>query len=137
MKDHADILPDGLDMEMLSDLQRQSREQITKLRKHARWEISAPVKLRPGNFSASEACHIEGTSVDFSSGGCMANFPVPVPVGDVFRMELDNKELDLPLVFMRCLRCRLVREDVYEAGFSFFNPIALPDQNTDDSGQLL
>ncbi len=137
MNDPADILPDGLDLEMLSDLQRQSREQITKLRKHARWELSAPVKLSPGNQSAGKECHIEGTSVDFSAGGCMANFPVPVPVGDVFRMEVEDKELDLPMVFMRCLRCRLVREDVYEAGFSFFNPITLPNQGDADGGQLL
>lgn len=137
MKDPADILPDGLDLEMLSDLQRQSRDQITKLRQHARWEINVPIKLTPGNSSASAACHIEGTSVDFSSGGCMGNFPVPVPVGDVFRMEVADKTIDLPIVFMRCLRCKLVREDVFEAGFSFFNPITLPDQGASEDAQLL
>ena len=137
MNDPADILPDGLDLEMLSDLQRQSRDQITKLRKHARWEVSVPVKLEPGNRSAGEQCRIEGVSVDFSSGGCMAHFPVPVPVGDVFRMEVEDAELDLPMVFMRCLRCALVREDVYEAGFSFFNPIMLPNQGSSDEDPLL
>ena len=137
MKDSADILPDGLDLEMLSDLQRQSREQITKLRKHARWEIEVPIRIKPGNASASATCHIEGTSVDFSSGGCMGHFPVPVPVGDVFSMQVDSPELDLPTIFIRCLRCRLVRENVFEAGFSFFNPIMLPDHDKDQAGGLL
>ncbi len=137
MKDPADILPDGLDLEMLSDLQRQSREQITKLRKHARWEIQVPVTIKPGNASASPACHISGTSVDFSAGGWMGHFSTPVPVGDVFSMQLQSEVLDLPMVFMRCLRCKLVREDVFEAGFSFFNPIMLPDDESKDGGQLL
>ena len=55
----------------------------------------------------------------------MAIFVSPVTVGDVYRLQFDKASIDLPLVFARCLRCRLVREDAFEAGFTFFTPISL------------
>ena len=49
-------------------------------------------------------------------------------VGDIFRLEFDLEWIEAPLVFGRCLRCRLVREDVFETGFKFFNPVDLTNR---------
>ena len=46
--------------------------------------------------------------------------------GDVYRLEFDRSEFDLPVTFVLCRRCLLLRDDAYEAGFSFFAPISLP-----------
>lgn len=134
--DPSNLLPEGLDAEMLQDLERQSLDQIRKLRKHQRFEIRVSVTLRPGD-SSSEAAPIEGTSIDFSSGGCAAQFARPVGVGDVFRLSVTDDRLDVPMVFARCMRCRLVREDVFEAGFSFFSPISIEQAGSGGSDELL
>ena len=52
-------------------------------------------------------------------------FPLPVRVGDVYRMEFEHESLNLPMIFGRCLRCQLVREDAFEAGFKFFAALDL------------
>ena len=72
---------------------------------------------------------VKGVTGDISEGGCSVLLPIPVPVGDVFRLHFDRSQLDLPMTFARCLRCRLVREDAFEAGFVFFKAIALPSQS--------
>jgi hypothetical protein len=48
-------------------------------------------------------------------------------VGDTFRIEIESKSPRIPPVRARCLRCRLVREDAFEAAFSFSAPIDLPE----------
>ncbi len=132
----SEFMPDGLDAEMLQDLEKQSLDQIQKLRKHQRFELRVPVHLLPGNSSSTEELII-GTSVDFSSGGCMAHFPRPIGVGDVFRLSVEDKRLDVPMVFARCMRARLVREDVFEAGFSFFSSINIEVNNSSNEDDLL
>jgi hypothetical protein len=46
-------------------------------------------------------------------------------VGDVVWLTFDKSELNIDAEFARRLRCRLVREDAYEAGFAFFQSIDL------------
>ena len=70
---------------------------------------------------------VKGVTGDISEGGCSAVFPIPTRVGDVYRLQFERKQLDLPLTFARCVRCRLIREDAYEAGFAFFSAICLPE----------
>ena len=53
-------------------------------------------------------------------------FPIPAMVGDIYRLTFDKELLDVPTIFARCLRCRLIREDSFEAGFAFFTKIKLP-----------
>jgi len=134
--DASEFLPDGLDAELLQDLEKQSLDQIRKLRKHQRFEIQVPVILKPGNASSTRE-ELVGTSVDFSTGGCMVHFSKPVGVGDVFRLTVEDSRLDLPVVYARCMRARLVREDLFEAGFSFFSPISIEVGGTDSSQDLL
>jgi c-di-GMP-binding flagellar brake protein YcgR len=113
---------------VLRDLERNTPEEIRRQRAHFRLAIKAAVILQPGNASDLLEMKVKGVTGDISAGGCSALFPIPIHVGDVYRLTFDRKSLDLPLTFARCVRCRLVREDAFEAGFAFFSPISLPER---------
>ena len=114
------------DEDLLNELRQQKLEEIRKVRAHERLEVRMPVRVLPGNLSALPGADaIVGETRDLSSGGCMGYFPQAFAVGDVYRLTFDTEDFDLPLVFGRCLRCRLVREDLIEVAFSFFTPVRL------------
>ena len=113
---------------VLEDLEGNTPDQIRRQRAHFRLAVKAPVILQPGSASQLMNLKVKGATGDISEGGCSALFPVPVQVGDVYRMQFDRNVLDLPLTFARCVRCRLVREDAFEAGFAFFTPVSLPEK---------
>lgn len=112
---------------VLRELERNTPEEIRRQRAHFRLSIKSAVILQPGNQTDVLSFKVKGVTGDISAGGCSALFPVPTRVGDIYRLGFDRKALDLPLTFARCVRCRLVREDAFEAGFAFFSPISLPD----------
>ena len=112
---------------VLRDLERNTPDEIRRQRAHFRLAIKAGVVLQPGNASELTSFKAKGVTGDVSEGGCSALFPIPLHVGDVYRLQFDQKTLDLPLTFARCVRCRLIREDAFEAGFAFFAPICLPE----------
>lgn len=118
--------------DLLSDLERQTPDEIRKQRSSERIEIKAPVVIHPGN--ASDTGHkepVSGVTGDVSAGGSRVMSPVPLHVGDVYRLAFERNVLDLPTTFARCMRCRLIREDAFEVGFLFFTRIELPDQPED------
>ncbi len=112
--------------ELLQELSGNTSEDIAGSREHFRLSVRAPIILQPGSTSEMLAMKIRGVTGDISQGGCSALFPIPPKVGDVYRITFDRKQMDLPMTFARNIRCRLVREDAFEAGFRFFNTIALP-----------
>jgi hypothetical protein len=132
-----DTARQDLDPELLASLERQKGEEVSKARVHARVEAKLRATVRPGNSSEAQRFKLQGITADFSRGGCRLILPMPVTVGDVFRIEIDSSELRIPMTFARCLRCRLVREDAFEAGFSFFAPIDLPADPTKSPTDLL
>ena len=83
--------------------------------------------LQSGNASELLSFKVKGVTGDISQGGCSVLFPIAARVGDIYRLEFDQETLALPLTFARCVRCRLIREDAYEAGFAFFKAITLPE----------
>ena len=115
----------GDDLELLAEIEAQNVEKVAQKRLHERVALRCRVILRPGNASQVRDLKIQGMTGDLSEGGCRALFPIPVMVGDIFRLEFDLEWLETPMVLARCLRCRLVKEDVFETGFQFFNPIEL------------
>ena len=117
-----------LDPEVLKSLEQQKGAEVSRGRVHARLETALTVHVRPGNASDRTSIELVGITADLSRGGCRLILPLPVTVGDVFRVEFESAAPRIPLVFARCLRCRLVREDAFEAGFSFFAPIDLPEE---------
>ncbi|MDO8630845.1 MAG: PilZ domain-containing protein [Phycisphaerales bacterium] len=120
---------------VLRDLERNTPSEIRRQRAHFRLAVKAGVVLQPGNASEMMKLKVQGVMGDISEGGCSALFPIPIRVGDVYRLQFDRQTLELPLTFARCVRCRLVREDAFEAGFAFFASIALPEKmaNTPES----
>jgi len=112
---------------VLQDLERNTPDEIRRQRASFRLAIKAGLVLQSANASELMSYKLRGVTGDVSEGGCSALFPIPLRVGDVYRLQFDRGTLDLPLTFARCLRCRLVREDAFEAGFAFFSPIALPE----------
>ncbi len=113
---------------VLRDLERNTPSEIRRQRAHFRLAIKAGVVLQPGNASEMTKLSLQGMMGDISEGGCSILFPIPIRVGDVYRLQFDRKMLSLPLTFARCVRCRLVREDAFEAGFAFFSSISLPEE---------
>ncbi|MCO6435857.1 MAG: PilZ domain-containing protein [Phycisphaerae bacterium] len=113
---------------LLQELGRNTTEEIRRQRAHFRISVKAGVVLQSGNASESLSMKVRGVTGDVSEGGFSGLFPVPPRVGDIYRLQFDREKLDLPLTFARCVRCRLVREDAFEAGFAFFKNICLPDR---------
>ena len=113
--------------QVLQELERNTPEEIRRQRAHFRSAIKTGVVLQPGNASELLSFKVKGVTGDISEGGCSALFPIPTRVGDVYRLQFDRKTFDLPLTFARCVRCRLIREDAFEAGFAFFSAISLPE----------
>lgn len=126
----ADSLNSNDAFELLQDLERNTPDEIRRQRAHFRMAIKANVILQAGNASELLSFKVKGVTGDISEGGLSALFPIPTRVGDIYRLQFDHDLLRLPLLFARCVRCRLVREDALEAGFSFFSPICMPETLT-------
>jgi hypothetical protein len=81
------------------------------------------VTLQPGSTSQrSEISPITGTTRETSSTGFSAILTVPPLVGDVYLSDIEGAPTEAN-VFARCIRCRLIREDAFEAGFVFFSDL--------------
>ncbi len=113
--------------DLLQDLSSNTTEDIRRQRAHFRLTVKVAITLRPGNASEVLSMKVKGVTGDISQGGCSALLPIPVTVGDIYRIDFDKKAIDLPMTFSRCVRCRLIREDAFEVGFSFFKPLCLPE----------
>ncbi|MCA9099899.1 MAG: PilZ domain-containing protein [Pirellulales bacterium] len=92
-------------------------------RLHERVTTRVKVTIQPANSSDRRRLSIQGVTADVSRGGCRVLFSAPIGVGDVYWMSLDRESLQIDPLFARCVRCRMVREDAFEAGFSFFTEI--------------
>ncbi len=121
---------------LLRELEGSTTEEIRRQRAHFRLTIKAGVILQAGNASELLSFKVKGVTGDVSEGGCSVLFPIPPRVGDIYRLQFDRQALDLPLTFARCVRCRLVREDAFEAGFAFFKAICLPDNVAAQTGAV-
>lgn len=134
--DSARRLNDDEAFGLLREMEANTSDELRRQRTHFRIAIKAGVILRPGNSRDLLSFKLKGVTGDISEGGCSALFPLPIHVGDVFRLEFDRQAIRLPVTFARCVRCRLVREDAFESGFAFFNPIAVPE-NLSESAEII
>lgn len=116
---------DHEDLELLQDLERQSVEEIRKLRAHERIDLRIQLQIRPGNASQWREEPLLATTNDVSAGGCGAISPAPLLVGDIYRLEFERGKIDVPVVYARCVRCRQLRDDAFEVAMAFFNPIPM------------
>lgn len=124
------------DPALIEELEKQSLQEMRRLRAHERVDLHVRVTLEPGNASDRGEFRVEGKTEDVSAGGFLGIFPDPPRVGDVYRVRFDPRDLDLPVAFAQCRRCRLVRDGAFEAGFSFFSPISIGPTDSGDSELL-
>ena len=120
-----DLRDMGGDSGILHDLELQVDENMRAKRNHRRVMVVMKVILRPGNSSDLAKYKWQGVTGDISDGGCRTMFPLPARVGDIYRLEFEHEGMDATMVFARCMRCQLIREDGYEVGFKFFSPLDL------------
>jgi c-di-GMP-binding flagellar brake protein YcgR len=131
MFDQTTTLPSGqLDtaaLDALCDLERNKSETVKQARTSARVRIRAAVVAEPGNAGERQRFSVKGVTGDISAGGCQLLFPLPMRVGDFYLLTFERNQLRLEPLLARCLRVRLVREDAFEAGFKFLQPIDISD----------
>lgn len=113
--------------DLLRELEQNTPDEIRRQRTHFRVTVKAKVILQPGNASDLTKLKLQGVTGDLSESGCRVLFPLPIGVGDIFRLTFDRTVLNLPVTFARCMRCHMLREDAYEAGFRFFTLVSLPE----------
>lgn len=113
--------------DMLAELERNTPDEIRRMRTQFRVMVKSRVLIQPGNASELTRLKYQGVTGDLSEGGCRILVPLPVTVGDVFRLSFDRKVLDLPLTYSQCVRCIMLKDDAFEVGFRFFVPITLPE----------
>ena len=124
--DNISLVDEDASFDTLQDIEKQSGRKYQQQRAHERMVVKAKVILQPGNSSEFLSFKVQGIIGNISASGCHAMFPVPVQVGDVYRLLFNKETLDIPVTFARCLRCRMISEDAFEAGFMFFKSITLP-----------
>jgi hypothetical protein len=125
-EDYISLPNEDDDFETLQKIEKLASEDARQQRAHERIAYKSKVILQPGNSSDFLGFKVQGIIGNISNQGCQAMFPIPLEVGDMYRMRFEKESLDVPLMFVRCLRCRLVSENEFETGFSFFGPITLP-----------
>ena len=112
-------------IEALKELSNNTESALVAARASERIELQTDVVLRPGNGSERNRYASSTLTVDISNGGCMLISPAPVVTGDIYWLEFSDEHLRIGSLFARCIRCRMVSEGVYEAGFRFMVPIDL------------
>ncbi len=112
-------------LEAIAEIEQSTPDNIKQMRSSARISIRAKVLAQPANASQRNSFQTQGVLGDISHGGCLILFTEPLRVGDIYRLTFDKNLLHVEPTFGRCLRCRLIREDAFEAGFSFFNRVDL------------
>jgi c-di-GMP-binding flagellar brake protein YcgR len=125
-------LPPGIDrdaVEMLTEIERSTPDEVRRQRAHDRIQIRAKIIVQPGNTSQRTELKLQGITSDISRGGCQALFPLPLQVGDIYRLQFDQAAIAIGPVLARCMRCRFVRDDAFEVGVAFLQNIELPEVN--------
>ncbi len=124
---HQDVHTSDDAIELLQGLEQNVPSEIKRARTSTRVRIKSKVIAQPGNSGDRLRFKVQGVTGDVSGGGCQVLFPIPMQVGDIYWLTFDQADLNIGSLFARCLRCRLIREDAYEAGFKFFETIELSD----------
>lgn len=117
---------DTADAAPLEELEQSTQDAIIRGRAHVRLNIRSRIIVQSADQSRRTLPRLEGVTGDVSRGGCQLLLSAPLAVGDFFLLNFDRAVLDIPPTFARCIRARFIREDAFEAGLSFLNPIDLP-----------
>ncbi|MFN3190445.1 MAG: PilZ domain-containing protein [Aureliella sp.] len=107
------------------------RQDSSAFRRHERFEVSAKLRVFAGEIDPANA--IGGVCCDLSRSGLGAVLTKAPPVGEEVWLIVDDvAEIDGPL-HARCMRCRMLHDGSFEAGFMFFSQIDLGEDQSDAS----
>jgi hypothetical protein len=112
-------------LEALCELEQNQRSAVFRQRTHERIEIRLRVRVQPGNSSERRHAQIEGVTGDVSRSGCLVLLPCPLVPGDLYWLSLDDERASTGAQMARCVRCRMVDEETFEAGLRFFSEVDL------------
>ena len=112
-------------LDAIAELEKNTNAAILAQRASERLEIRTKVGVKPADASERHLLHVECVTADISAGGCMLLAPRAILPGDLFWLTFVDSNLGLGSLFARCLRCRFVREDIYEVGFRFLSNVNL------------
>ncbi len=125
------MLGEHIDTKPLADFTANLKPQDDDRRTAAlRHVLDTAVILRPASTSARDSETLHGRSRDLSGTGCGLVASRAPRVGDIYRIETP-KAPNHPLnsVNARCVRCHLLDEDAFDAGFAFFAPLNLETES--------
>lgn len=128
-------------IEALKELTGNRESALIAVRASERVDIQTDVVFRPGNASERNRYAHQAITADVSDGGCMLISPSPAIPGDIYWLEFSDEHLRVGSLFVRCMRCRMVSEGVFELGVKFMVPIDLESAlvitkpNTEDASQ--
>lgn len=118
-----DVLQALLDLERTAQPMQRGAERKT---------VRTEVTLLPANTIDRPGNEQLGVAQDASRTGCRLVTPLPPAVGSVYCLKFDANS-PLGVQFARCLRCHMIKEDIYEAAFAFFTPL---EEGTDQRHDL-
>ena len=125
MFEPRDDHPAASDLELVEELELNTREEIEEAREHDALQLRVPTTLTPGNASDRSVPELAGTSREVSPRRVIARFDAPVAVGDVYRVGFDREQLDVAPAHALCRRCSLDDDGRFEAVLTFFAPIRI------------
>lgn len=89
-----------------------------------RLPVNVLLKLRLASTSQRSIHELHGRTKDFSTTGCGLILDNPPYVGDIYRFDaIKGNDPLFSGLLARCIRCNLIDEDVFEAGFQFLAPL--------------
>lgn len=118
----------------IEELSKSTEQMIRMRRKKDRMRIDADAHIVPGNMTDRDTGSWSGVCHDISPSGCRVILERPVVVGNIYFLTLDTNSLNFDPVFVRCIRCQLLREDKFECGFSFFSEVKLSENADNEIG---
>ena len=117
----------------IQDLEANSKENVNARRYANRLELNCEVNLLPGNVSDRNGQDFNGKCRDVSNRGCRLVLTKPLVVGDIYLIKIKATAFGGDLIFGRCVRCHMLREDTFECGLNFLSPVSIKasSSNTD------
>ena len=101
------------------------RQDSEHFRKHRRLELTAPLRVYPGKIA--NGTEIVGICQDISRSGLGAILNKAAPVGESMWLIINDDKFSDGPVHAQCVRCRMLPQSLFEAGFLFFSHLDLPE----------
>ncbi len=114
-------------LEAFNELEKCTDKAILAMRSSERLEVRAKALIKPANLSERQKFVVQAVTADISNGGCMILSSRAILPGDFYAISFDEALANVGTQIARCMRCRVVQDDVFEVGFRFLQNISLKD----------